>query len=419
MTTARACSFEANGRTYDLGPVPVAVICVDGCSQDYLDAAIAAGAMPNTERLLAQGFGGLCEGCLPSYTNVNNSAIVTGTPPSVHGISGNFFLDPETGEEVMMNSPEFLRVSTIFPAAEAAGRRIAVLTSKDKLRTILSHELERPIAFSAECCRDATEEVNGITDVESLVGMEAPSVYSAEASVFVIAAGAALVEADKADLLYLSTTDYIQHKHAPDEPEAIDFYRMMDREIGRLMDAGCVVGLTADHGMNAKQKPDGTPDVLFLEEVLSEEYGDAVTVILPITDPYVVHHGALGSFAVVHLSEGADADAVHATISGLPGITEVYHREEAAERLELPADRIGDIVCVSGQSVVLGRRRELHDLSAVEQGLRSHGGRHETEIPFLVSSPLPEGWGERALRNFDLFEATCSASHLAATAASS
>ncbi|MCH2103052.1 MAG: phosphonoacetate hydrolase [Planctomycetes bacterium] len=416
MSTARACSFEANGRTYHLGPAPVAVICVDGCSQDYLDAAIEAGAMPNTERLIAQGFGELCLGCLPSYTNVNNSAIVTGTPPSVHGISGNFFLDPETGEEVMMNSPEFLRVSTIFPAAEAAGRRIAVLTSKDKLRTILAHELERPIAFSAERCRDATEEVNGITDVESLVGMEAPSVYSAEASVFVIAAGAALVEADKADLLYLSTTDYIQHKHAPDEPEAIEFHRAMDREIGRLLDAGCVVGLTADHGMNAKQKEDGTPDVLFLEEVLAEEYGDAVTVILPITDPYVVHHGALGSFAVVHLGEGADADAVYASIKALPGITEVYQRDEAAKRLELPADRIGDIVCVSGQSVVLGRRRELHDLTAVEQGLRSHGGRHETEIPFLVSGPLPEDWSERQLRNFDLFEATCLASHLAATA---
>jgi len=158
MSPAHACTFEANGRTYSLGPAPIAVICVDGCAQAYLDAAIAAGCMPNLERLLAQGFGGLCTGCLPSYTNVNNSAIVTGTPPSVHGISGNFFLDPETGNEVMMNSPEFLRVSTIFPAAEAAGRRIAVLTSKDKLRTILSHELERPIAFSAECCRDATEE---------------------------------------------------------------------------------------------------------------------------------------------------------------------------------------------------------------------------------------------------------------------
>ena len=417
MTSARACTFEANGRTYELGPVPIAVICVDGCAQAYLDAAIQAGVMPNLERLTGQGFAGLCTGCLPSYTNVNNSAIVTGTPPSVHGISGNFFLDPKTGNEVMMNSPEFLRVSTIFPAAEAAGRRIAVLTSKDKLRTILSHELERPIAFSAECCRDATEEGNGITDVEALVGMEAPSVYSAEASVFVIAAGAALVEQDRADFLYLSTTDYVQHKHAPEEPEAIAFHAAMDKEIGRLLDAGCVVGLTADHGMNAKQKADGTPDVLFLEEILAEQYGDAVTVILPITDPYVVHHGALGSFAVVHLFDDADADAVYATIQALPGITEVYHREEAAEALELPADRIGDIVCVSGQSVVLGRRRELHDLSAVEHGLRSHGGRHETEIPFLVSAPLPDGWQDRALRNFDLFEATCAASHLAATAA--
>jgi phosphonoacetate hydrolase len=417
MPPARATTFTANDRDYTVGPQPIAVICLDGCEPDYLTEASKAGATPHLDTFKTNGHHSLCTGCLPSYTNVNNSAIVTGTPPSVHGIAGNFFLDPDTGNEVMMNSPEFLRVPTLFPAAEAAGRRIAVLTSKDKLRTILRHELKNPIAFSAEKANEATQETHGLSDAEALLGQPTPSVYSAEASTLVIGAGAALIEQDRADFLYLSTTDYIQHKHAPKDPTAIAFHAELDKQIGRLLQAGAIVGLTADHGMNAKTNPDGTPKVLFLETILTESHDPEIRVILPITDPYVVHHGALGSFAVVHLPAGTDAEATQAiqeTLQALPGITEVLPRSEAATQLELPPDRIGDLVVLADASTVLGRRPELHDLSAVTQGLRSHGGRHETTIPFLISHPLPANYPTTNLRNFDLFEATCAASHLAA-----
>ena len=60
-----------------------------------------------------------------------------------------------------------------------------------------------------------------------------PSVYSADLSEFVFAAGVKLMERYRPDIMYLSTTDYIQHKHAPGTKVANDFYRMMDGYLGR------------------------------------------------------------------------------------------------------------------------------------------------------------------------------------------
>ncbi len=411
MATFSRESFQLNGRLYAPPDRPLVVVCIDGCADEYIDAAMALGRVPAMQGMAREGFRGMCRGALPAFTNTNNASIVTGAPPSVHGISGNFFLDPETGEEVMMNRAEYLRSGTLLAEAARAGRKVAVVTSKDKLRNILSHELEG-IAFSAEKAVEATALENGIADVEELVGRPAPTIYSAEASTFVLAAGVALIEREMADFLYLSLTDYIQHKHDPADPVAVDFYADMDRELGRMMELGAVVGITADHGMNAKQQADGTPNVIFLEDRLAGEFGDGVRVILPITDPYVTHHGALGSFAVVHLDDPGLLDAVRDHLMGVKGITEVYDRARAASLLELPADRIGDLVVLSGRDVVIGRRAEGHDLSEVAQGLRSHGGRYEEMVPLIVSQPLSEA-GERLargdLRNFDVFDLTVNA----------
>ena len=61
---------------------------------------------------------------MPSFTNPNNLSIVTGAPPSVHGICGNYFWDRDAGAEVMMNDPKYLRAGTILAAfAEAPARR--------------------------------------------------------------------------------------------------------------------------------------------------------------------------------------------------------------------------------------------------------------------------------------------------------
>ena len=400
-------SFTVNGRTYKLPARPVAVICIDGCADEYLNTSLAKGYMPRLQRMLeGDGFRSIVRSALPSFTNVNNASIATGVPPSVHGIAGNFFLDPETGDEVMMNSASFLRSGTILAAAARVGRRVAMVTAKEKLRDLLSHELEG-IAFSAEKAAHARQVTHGISDVERLVGESTPPIYSANASLFVLRSGVALLETGAADFMYLSLTDYMQHKHAPEETASLNFYRAIDAEMGRLADLGAIVAATADHGMNAKQQLGGDPNVIYLETRLKEELGDGVRVILPITDPYVLHHGALGSFAVVHLADASRTAEVIRTLMEIGGVTEVLDRETAARKMDLPADRIGDLVVLSARNVVLGRTPEHHDLAALQGGLRSHGGRYEEMVPLLLSKPLTPEYARKAAadpRNFDVFD---------------
>jgi phosphonoacetate hydrolase len=397
--------FSVNERSYALPDRPVVVISLDGCADEYLDAAMTRGRMPVLQQMSVRGYRGMARAALPSFTNVNNASIVTGVPPSVHGISGNFFLDPVSGAEVMMNAGTFMRAGTILAAAAESGRTVALVTAKEKLRDLLSCGL-RGIAFSAEKANEAAGLTHGISDVERLVGLSTPAIYSAEASLFVLAAGAALVEAGQADFLYLSTTDYVQHRYGPCDAQALDFCAAVDGQIGRLIETGAVVGITADHGMNAKQSADGTPNVIYLEPLLEERFGPGVRVILPITDPYVLHHGALGSLAMVHLPDATSIGPAREWVLALPGITEVHDRDTAADKLELPADRIGDLVVLSARDVVIGRTPEYHDLRALQAGLRSHGGRYEEMVPLLLSEPLTDRYRARASadpRNFDVF----------------
>ncbi|MAE63044.1 MAG: phosphonoacetate hydrolase [Phycisphaeraceae bacterium] len=405
-------SFEANGKTYRPPARPIVVMCLDGCGDEYLSAALARDRMPNLGAMVVRGYRGMVRGALPSFTNVNNASIVTGVPPSRTGISGNFFLDPVTGEAVMMNSSQYLRCPTILAAAAAAGRKVAMVTAKDKLCSILSHGLgdAQAICFSAEKANEAKEATHGIGDVEQIIGHATPPIYSAAASVYVFRAGVALVAEGRADFLYLSLTDYIQHKHAPEAPEALDFLASLDLQLGRLLELGAVVGATADHGMNAKNRPDGNPNVVYLQTMLDERFGSGHRVVCPITDPYVRHHGGLGSLVSVHVDPGTPIDQVADWISALAGITEVHDRQAAARRMELPADRIGDLVALSGRDVVIGVTPDDHDLSLLEGGLRSHGGRYEDMVPLLLSEPLNDAYRRKAEcdpRNFDVFDFTC------------
>jgi phosphonoacetate hydrolase len=413
MNAIATQTFIANGRTYSPPARPVVGICLDGSADEYLDATLARGRMPNLQRLSVSGYRGMARGAMPSFTNVNNASIVTGVAPRIHGIGGNYFYDSKSGQEVMMNSASFLRCETIFPAAARAGRKVAVVTAKEKLRDIFAAGLLKTggIAFSSERAGQAVRESHGIEKVEALIG-PTPPIYSGDASLYVLKAGVKLLEHGLADFLYLSTTDFIQHKFAPETREALEFYAGIDEQLGRLLGLGALVGLTADHGMNAKQKPDGSPNVIYLEHELVKQFGEEFRVILPITDPYVAHHGALGSFAVVHLPPNTSSrtkfNILH-FLSHLPGVTEVYGRN-AATRLELPADRLGDVVVISGRDVVLGRTADWHDLKAIEGGLRSHGGRYEEMVPFILGERLKPEYSRRAQsdpRNFDLFDFIC------------
>ncbi len=404
MNTKAPRTLEVNGRSYALPRERIVVLCIDGCEPEYINQAIAAGEMPYLASMRTRGLCLTADCVVPSFTNPNNLSIVTGTTPAVHGICGNYFWDRDAGAEVMMNDPRYLRSGTLLAALADAGAKVAVVTAKDKLRALLGHRLDG-ICFSAEKADTVTREANGIADALSLVGMPVPSVYSAELSEFVFAAGVRLLEREKPDVTYLSTTDYVQHKAAPGTPAANAFYAMMDRYLGALDELGALVVLTADHGMNAKTDAFGAPNIVFLQDVLDGRAGKGSTrVILPITDPYVVHHGALGSFATVYLSTPAARDDIADAIAALPGIERVLTREAACKAFELPADRIGDLVVVSERLTVIGTSRDRHDLSGLDAPLRSHGGVSEQQVPLIANRRPSASLPQRRWRNFDAFD---------------
>jgi phosphonoacetate hydrolase len=414
MNVCTEATFTVNGRSYHAGPAPIAVICIDGCADEYISTADAMRGLPNFQRMARAGYRGMARGALPSFTNVNNCAIVTGTPPSRTGIGGNYILDPVSGEEVMTNTAAHLRNDTILAAAARAGRKVAMVTAKEKLRRLLAKDLVG-IAFSSEFASQATMAEHGIEQVEALAG-PTPAIYSGEASLYVLRAGVKLLAAGRADFLYLTTTDYMQHTYAPDAPEVLDFYQQLDALVGQLLDLGAVVGITADHGMNAKCDLAGQPRVLHLESLLNAQFGAGFRVICPITDPYVAHHGALGSAVTVYCPPVCDRATVGRWIAAQTGVTEVHDHASAVAKLELPPEHVGDFFVMSGRDWVLGRTPAHHDLAHLPGTLRSHGGRYEEMVPLLVSHPLTARHRLLAMgdpRNFDIFDFVCNGTRAA------
>jgi phosphonoacetate hydrolase len=400
---------EVNGRSYRLPDGPTVVVCFDGCDPEYISRGLADGILPVIAGLQETGFVGEARAVVPTFTNPNNASIVTGVPPAVHGISGNYYLDRATGEERMITDAATMRCGTILAAMAEAGVRTAAVTAKDKLRLMLARGL-KGINFSSEMADSATLAGNGIANVETMVGRATPDQYSADLSLFVLDAGLKLLQGGAAQLLYLSLSDFVQHAHAPGAPEADAFHRAVDQRIGRLIALGATVGVVADHGMNDKSRPDRAPNVIFLEEELARRFGGgAVRVICPITDPFVRHHGALGSFVRVYLRKATDLSALMAASAGLPGVEAVLEGPAAAARFELPPDLEGDFVVLGDANTVVGASRAEHDLKGLAgQRLRSHGGLGEQTVPFIVSRRLrPDYLASKrdGLRNFDIFDA--------------
>jgi phosphonoacetate hydrolase len=407
MNIQRTPTVSVNGRDYRFPKTPTVVVCLDGSEPGYIERAIDAGLAPNFARLMKDGANLTALSAMPSFTNPNNMSIITGRPPAVHGIAGNYFYDRAAGKEVMMNDASFLRAPTIMKAFHDAGAKVAVVTAKDKLRAMLGKDLDmttgRAIAFSSEKADKATVQDNGIGDLLARLGKPLPEVYSSDLSEFVMAAGVSILKRERPDLMYLSTTDYVQHKAAPGSDFANAFYAMMDRYVGELDAAGAVLVLTADHGMNDKHLPNKEPDVIYLQTLADEWLGKGTArVILPITDPYVVHHGALGSWATIYLPD-AHVEATIARLKSVEGVDVAIDAAEACKRFELPADRIGDIVVISTVHKVLGTAREKHDLSGLTEPLRSHGGLTEQVVPMIANRTVTIPTGHQ-LRNFDVFD---------------
>jgi phosphonoacetate hydrolase len=407
-------TVRLNGTSYRWPARPVVVVCVDGGDPAYVGAALRAGVIPNTARFMQSGFSAIAECVIPSFTCPNNVSIVTGSPPAVHGISGNFYLDPVTGKAVVMTGPELMRSSTVLAEFSRCGAKVISITAKDKLRQQLGKNMDikgGSINFSSEKADQCTMEENGITAVPEMVGLPLPDLYSAELSLFVLEAGIKLLAREAPIIMYLSLTDYIQHKYAPDEGEALRYYENMDVLFGTLDSMGAIVALTADHGMNDKTRDDGSYRVVWLQDVLDKKFGRGkTTVICPITDYFVAHHGALGGFVRVYsqdktVTPAAIMDAARAQ----PGVEAVYDRATAAAKFDLPADREGDVVVIGDAGSCIGSREDDHDLKGLAgHRLRSHGATAEARVPFIINKPLNEAYAGRAardgLRNFNVFD---------------
>ena len=393
--------FQANGRSYRVPERPVLAVCADGWDPSYLDDALERRLMPRLEAALtAGGTYELARAQVPTFTNPNNVAIVTGVSAAHNGVAGNHYLDG-SGGEVQVTDPSFLRATTIYAAAAEAGVSVLCVTAKDKLRRLLASG--GVPAFSAELAHE--QALDDGTPVVDIVGRPNPGIYDAELSIYTIDLALALAQRLQARLAYASLTDFVQHAAAPGEPLADGFYRAADAALGRALDAGFTVGLVADHGMRAKAGADGRPNVRYLDEALEAAGLTGCRTLCPITDPYVVHHAALGSCAWIHLDDLGELDRARSALAALPGVEGVLDRAAAAAAFDLPADRIGDLVVLGDGQTVLGRSREAHDLTQLRGTLRSHGGLHERTVPLIVLAPLtPGSLNGRELHNRDLHD---------------
>ena len=405
--------IHLNGTDYRRPQQPVVAVCIDGGDPAYFEQGLKDGIIPNIARFMQDGFSTVAQGTVPSFTCPNNMSLITGAPASVHGISGNFYLDAATGQAVVMTGPELLRSRTLLAEFADAGSRVVAITAKDKLRLQLGKDLDLTrgnICFSAERAAHCTMADNGIEDVLSLVGMPQPEMYSMELSLLVLEAGVRLLERERPDVMFLSLTDYIQHKHAPGSPVANEFYRRIDDCFGRLHALGAIVALTADHGMSDKSLPDGAPNVIFLQDILDARLGAGrVRVICPITDAFVRHHGALGGFVRIWcIDDRTSADDVKLALDGVRGLAQVLDRDAVCRLYQLPPDREGDVAVIAERHVVIGGSIADHDLSELKgERLRSHGGVTEAQVPMILNRPVSARYRDRAgkgLHSYELFD---------------
>ncbi len=407
--TANKPHISVNGTAYRWPLRAVAVVCIDGGDPAYLHQFLADGAIPNIARFMQHGFATVADGTMPSFTCPNNMSIITGTPASRHGISGNYYLDTASGQPVVMTGPELLRGDTILAKFADAGARVVSITAKDKLRKQLAKGLDVSqghVSFSSEFASRCTLAENGIDNVLEFVGMPQPDMYSMELSLLVLEAGIRLLEQRRPDLLYLSLTDWVQHKYAPHEAEAKRFYQQLDACFGRLAALGATVGLIADHGMNDKSNSQGEPNVIWLQDVLDAKFGVGdVKVICPITDAFVAHHGALGGFVRVWCRGKTTPRQIIDVVSGLPGVEAALDKATVCREFDMPADREGDVAVIARADVCIGASKKDHDLKGLQgHRLRTHGGTSEAKVPFILSQPLNDAYQLKTLKTLKSYQ---------------
>ncbi|MGI5327723.1 alkaline phosphatase family protein [Actinomadura nitritigenes] len=337
---------------------------------DGLDPAYAAPeVMPNLNRLGALGTAAVVEAVAPTVTNANNAGISCAAWPSEHGITGNYYYDPATGDEDYMEDSELLLRPTLMTRVADAGGKAALLTAKKKTVSLLG--TKTTLGFAAE------EPPAEFTDRYG----RPPGIYSAGINHWLWTVAVDLLRTrPDIDLLYVHTTDFPMHAWAPGDQESNEHLTRLDALIGEAVDAAPDAALfaTADHGMNAKKL------VHDLNQALADRGAPVRRALSAEKDKYVRHHRTFGGTAWVWLRRPQDEGRVTDAINGLPGIERVLTRSDAAAAFHLHPDRIGDLVVLGDPDTVFGDLepgRESEDLPAA---YRSHGSLHEVQVPLVA-----------------------------------
>ena len=347
------------------GPYPrwaqdrkVLFVCIDGFGPEYLQHS----EMPNLKEMIEAGVYVEGRGVIPSVTNVNNSSIVTRSFPAVHGITGNYYYDRDTGTGTFMESEDFLLSPTIFDHARSRGIKTGFVTSKEKLMFL---------SGSADMA------VSGESPTSEMLTRIGPQhdVYTPDINFWSFDAARHFLGEGECQLVYLATTDYMMHTYPPDDERSLSHLHTIDHMLGRILNDhnNLEVYLTADHGMSSKRVAVDIGAVLASSGIESE-------VVPIIRDRYVVHHQNLGGAGYVYLEDPAALEDALAVLGDVSGVEETFRRNEAAQAFDLYAERIGDIFFLGEQAVVFG---ELGGPLRDEVDIRSHGSRHEATVPIV------------------------------------
>ena len=345
----------------------VLILCIDAGGHDYLEAS----EVPNIQKLADAGFYQHVSSVIPSVTNVNNVSIATGSFPDTHGITTNYHVDRETGKGEFIEDNRFLLVPTLFECAKEVGfaETTALLVTKKKLLRMIGADAD--IAIAAE--EPPAEYIEAIGAPEPI--------YSAEINWWLLRALRKVLRDTDPELAYCSTTDWVQHKYAPNEEASQQHMAELDRIIGEIVDdqPEREIYITADHGMLPKTR------ALDVGRWLTEQ-GIPSSSIPIIKDRYVAHHGNLGGAAYLFLKDRSKLSEAIEIVHKAPGVEEVYASEIAASTFRLHRERIGDIFVLADPDTVFGELEQT-ELSV---SLRSHGSRHESDVPVIgYNSPWP------------------------------
>ena len=409
-----APTVHVNGTEYRWPKRPVVVVCIDGGDPAYIQQFLKDGVIPNIARFMQRGLRGVADGTVPCFTCPNNMSMITGTPASKHGISGNYYLDAATGEAIVMTGPELLRGDTILAQFAKAGAKVVSITAKDKLRQQLGKDLDLSngnISFSSEKADQCTMAENGIENVLAFVGQPLPDMYSEELSLFVLDAGIKLLERDR-PRPHVPVAHRLRAAQVRARPrrrrEAST--RTSTSASGGSAALGAIVALTADHGMNDKSnaRRQAQRDLAAghaRRDVRQGRHPRDLPDHRRLRRP--PRRARRLRARLVH-GQGHAAQVID-VIRGIPGIESVLDKETACGVLDLPADREADVVVISTPDVCIGGAEKDHDLSGLEgHRLRTHGGVSEAKVPFILSRPLNDEYklkgGAGILKSYQIFE---------------